>query len=80
MQHPQARPSNQTGEPENHRGCCPGGPRRRSPRAHASTTVHSALPLRLVTVVDGDGQPQVRLVVDRAEPADGAIELQKRAV
>lgn len=80
MRQTEASPSIQTGEPENHRGCCPGWPRRRPPRAHAGTTVHSALPLRLVTMVDGSGQPQVRLMVDQAEPADRAIELQKRAV
>jgi hypothetical protein len=54
-------------EPENQYGLCPGLPRRRSRRAHASTTVHSALSLRPVTVTDSSGQPQVRLVVD--EPA-----------
>lgn len=80
MRQTEASPSTPTGEPENRRSCCPAWPRRRSPRAHASTTVHAALPLRLVTLADGNGQPQVRLMVDRAEPADRVIELQKRAV
>ncbi len=69
MRQTEARPSIQTGEPENQRGFCPGLPRRRSRRAHASTTVHSALSLRPITVTDGSGQPQVRLVVDDATPA-----------
>jgi hypothetical protein len=76
----ETRPPSQNGEPENCRGHCPGLRRRRSPRAHASTTVLSALPLRLVTVMDGNGQPQVRLMVDRPDAADPAIELQKRAI
>jgi len=60
----------QAGEPESPHGVCPGLPRRRSRRAHASTTVHSALSLRPVTVTDGNGQPQVRLVVDGAETTE----------
>jgi hypothetical protein len=64
MRQKEARPSAQTGEPEPQRGFCPGLPRRRSRRAHASTTVHSALTLRPITVTGSDGQPQVRLVVD----------------
>jgi len=60
----------QTQEPENQYGLCPGLPRRRSRRAHASTTVHSALSLRSVTVTDSSGQPQVRLVVDGPEAAE----------
>jgi hypothetical protein len=60
----------QTREPENQIGLCPGLPRRRSRRAHASTTVHSALALRPVTVTDSSGQPQVRLVVDGPEAAE----------
>jgi hypothetical protein len=63
MRQREARPSAKTAEPETQRGFCPGLPRRRSRRAHASTTVHSALALRPVTVTDGNGQPQVRLVV-----------------
>jgi hypothetical protein len=70
MRQTQARPSIQTAEAENQRGFCPGLPRRRSRRAHASTTVHSALALRPVTVTDGSGEPQVRLVVDDTAPAD----------
>jgi hypothetical protein len=66
MRQREARPSAQAGEPENQQGFCPGLPRRRSRRAHASTTVHSALSLRPVTVTDSSGQPQVRLVVDEA--------------
>jgi hypothetical protein len=57
-------------EPETQHGLCPGLPRRRSRRAHASTTVHSALSLRPVTVTDSSGQPQVRLVVDQSEAAE----------
>lgn len=63
-------PPGQTGEPETQYGLCPGLPRRRSRRAHASTTVHSALSLRPVTVTDSSGQPQVRLVVDRPAAAE----------
>jgi hypothetical protein len=70
MRQTQARPSNQIAEPETQRGFCPGLPRRRSRRAHASTTVHSALSLRSVTVTDGSGEPQVRLVVDDTTPAE----------
>jgi len=70
MRQTQARPPLQTAEADPQRGFCPGLPRRRSRRAHASTTVHSALALRPVTVTDGSGQPQVRLVVDDTAPAE----------
>jgi hypothetical protein len=66
MRQKEARPPDPTEEPESQRGFCPGRPRRRSRRAHGSTTVHSALALRPVTVTDGNGQSQVRLVVDEA--------------
>jgi hypothetical protein len=66
MRQKEACPPDPTEEPESQHGFCPGLPRRRSRRAHASTTVHSALALRPVTVTDGNGQPQVRLVVDEA--------------
>ena len=66
MRQIKASPSARTEEPESRPGFCPGLPRRRSRRAHASTTVHSALALRPVTVTDDRGQPQVRLVVDES--------------
>lgn len=75
-----APPTNPTGGPETLTGACPGLPRRRGRRAHAATTVHASLPLRPVTVIDGDGQPRIRLVVDLPEPTDRPIELQKRAI
>jgi hypothetical protein len=70
MRQTQASPPLPTAEADTQRGFCPGLPRRRSRRAHASTTVHSALALRPVTVTDGSGQPQVRLVVDDTAPAE----------
>ncbi len=63
-------PPGQTREPETQYGSCPGLPPRRSRRAHASTTVHSTLSLRPVTVTDSSGQPQVRLVVDGPAAAE----------
>jgi len=63
-------PPGQTRDPETQYGLCRGLPRRRSRRAHASTTVHSALSLRPVTVTDSSGQPQVRLVVDEPTAAE----------
>jgi hypothetical protein len=85
MLQPELRPSSQAGEPEsvaaepeNARACCSGRPRRRS---HASTTGHARLPLRLVTLLDGHGQPQLRLMVVQDPPvAAPPIALQKRAI